>query len=313
MIDSPIYMRAIFAALLLTLAALTPREGFIDVPGGRVWYRIAGSGDATPLLTIHGGPGMPGYYLSPLEKLSDERPVIFYDQLGCGRSERPKDPSLWRIDRFVEELAAVRKALGLKEVHILAHSWGTMLMMDYMKSNPQGIRSLTLSGPAISVSKWLADANRYRSELPKETQKILDQHEKDGTTDSQEYQDAVMVYYREHLCRLKPWPADLDRTFKEIGMDEYMTMWGPSEFYSTGNLKNFDGTPQLKKLSIPVLFISGKYDEASPEATKYYHSLVPGSELVILQNGSHMAMLEESQAYTKAVREFLHRVETKRP
>src|SRR5262249_13890990 len=133
--------------------------------------------------------------------------------------------------------------------------------------------------------------------------------EKAGTTDSQEYQDAVMVYYREHLCRLQPWPEDLNKTFAEIGMDEYMTMWGPSEFYSTGNLKNFDGTAQLKQIKIPVLFISGKYDEASPEATKFYQDLVPGSELVILQNSSHMAMLEETEAYIQSVRDFLHKVE----
>src|SRR5262249_9694211 len=115
-------------AFLLAWSEPVSKEGFIQVPGGRVWYRIVGSGNATPLLTIHGGPGMPSDYLRPLELLADERPVIFYDQLGCGKSDRPKDPSLWREDRFVEELATVRKALGLSEVHIYAHSWGTMLM-----------------------------------------------------------------------------------------------------------------------------------------------------------------------------------------
>jgi len=287
------------------------REGFIDVRGGRVWYRIVGSGNATPLLTLHGGPGMPGDYLSPLEKLSDERPVIFYNQLGCGKSDRPKDPSLWRMERFVEELAAVRAALGLQKVHILAHSWGTMLAMDYMKSKPEGVRSLILSGPAISVPKWLEDANNYRKQLPQEIQAILKKHEDAGTTDSQEYQDAVMVYYQQHLCRLTPWPPEMESTFKNMGLDVYMTMWGPSEFYGTGNLKDYDGTPELRKITVPVLFISGQYDEATPETTKYYQSLVSGSSLVILDNSSHMAMLEEPERYVQAVREFLHKVEGK--
>jgi proline iminopeptidase len=190
-------------------------------------------------------------------KLADERPVIFYHQLGCGKSDRPKDPSLWRIDRFLEELAAVRKTLGLREVHVLAHSWGTMLMMDYWKTKPQGIRSMILSGAAISVKKWIEDANRYGKQLPPEVQATLKKHEETGTTDSQEYQEAVMVYYQKHVCRLKPWPPEVESTLKEIGMEEYLTMWGPSEFYATGNLKEFDGTAQLERITFRFFLFQG--------------------------------------------------------
>ena len=109
---------------------LSPGEGFIDVEGGRVWYKIVGTGNEVPLLLLHGGPGAPSYYLNPLEKVSVDRPVIFYDQLGAGRSDRPTDESLWRMDRFIGELVSVREALGLKEVHILGHSWGSMSIWD---------------------------------------------------------------------------------------------------------------------------------------------------------------------------------------
>lgn len=119
------------AGVLLTAgcqsSGIEPGEGYVDVPGGKVWYRVVGGGDRTPLLLLHGGPGSPSYYLEPLGALADERPVVFYDQLGAGRSDQPTDTTLWRVDRFVEELAAVRAALGLDEVHILGHSWGTML------------------------------------------------------------------------------------------------------------------------------------------------------------------------------------------
>ena len=297
-------------AFLLAWSEPVSKEGFIQVPGGRVWYRIVGSGNATPLLIIHGGPGMPSDYLRPLELLSDERPVIFYDQLGCGKSDRPKDPSLWREDRFVEELATVRKALGLNnDVHILAHSWGTMLMMDYLKTKPRGIDSLILAGPAINVQRWLADANQYRKQLPADVQATLKKHEDAGTTDSLEYQDAVMVYYQQHLCRLQPWPPEMESTMRNAGMDEYLAMWGPSEFYATGSLKNFDGTTELKKIKIPVLFLSGQYDEATPETTAYYHKLLPGSSMVILKGCSHIAMLEQPHEYRRVVREFLLKVE----
>src|SRR4051794_14106810 len=136
-------------------------EGRIAVEGGEVWYRIAGDDRAgIPLLTLHGGPGYPHDYLEPLEQLADERPVIFYDQLGCGNSDRPEDRSLWRIDRFVRELAQVRTALRLRRMHLFGHSWGTMLAVDYVLS-PAPVTSLILASPALSIPRWMADADVY--------------------------------------------------------------------------------------------------------------------------------------------------------
>ncbi len=110
--------------------SIQPGEGHVTVNGGKIWYRIVGSGKGTPVLVLHGGPGFPSDYLQPLEALGDERPVVFYDQLGCGKSDRPEDPKLWRAQRFVEELAEVRNALGLERIHLYGHSWGTMLAVD---------------------------------------------------------------------------------------------------------------------------------------------------------------------------------------
>ncbi len=145
---------------------LSPSEGYVDVEGGRVWYRIVGSGNETPLLLLHGGPGAPSYYLNPLEQVSVDRPVIFYDQLGAGRSDRPTDTSLWRIDRFISELESIREALGLEELHILGHSWGSMLAVDYMLTEPDGVRSLILASPALSVRRWAEDADRLIAQMP---------------------------------------------------------------------------------------------------------------------------------------------------
>ncbi len=308
-------MRSLSIALFLMLMAAacsrqTPKEGFIDVPGGKVWYRIVGSGPATPLLVLHGGPGMPSDYLAPLARLADERPVVFYDQLGCGKSEKPKDKSLWTTDRFVQELAAVREKLGLTQIHLLGHSWGTMLGTDYMLTKPQGVRSVIFSSPAISIPRWLEDANRFRAQLPSDVQAILKKHEDAGTTDSDDYQKAVLEYYKLHLCRIFPFPADMQRTMDNVGVDVYNTMWGPSEFYGTGVLKDFDRSARLHEIvNVPVLFTAGRYDEATPETTKFYQSQIPNSELVIFENSAHMAMLEETDRYIATVRDFLHRVE----
>ena len=139
------------------------REGMIAVPGGRVWYQILGArSKAIPVLTLHGGPGVPHDYLEPLGALGGERPVIFYDQLGCGNSDKPDDESLWTIPRFVDELAVVRESLELEKVHLLGHSWGTMLAADYMlRKRPKGVMSLVLSGPALSATRWTADTRAY--------------------------------------------------------------------------------------------------------------------------------------------------------
>ncbi|HLX57869.1 MAG TPA: proline iminopeptidase-family hydrolase, partial [Ktedonobacteraceae bacterium] len=262
-----------------------------------------------PLLILHGGPGTPHDYLEPLEALADERPIIFYDQLGCGKSERPDDVNLWFSERFVEELGQIREALGLKQVHIFGHSWGSMLAVDYALTRPEGLVSLILASPPLCIARWLQDAADYRSRLPLEVQNILDRHEAAGTTDSEDYQWATMEYYRRHICRLKPWPDSLERARAAEGTVVYQTMWGPTEFFMTGNLLNYDRTARLHEINVPTLFTCGRYDEATPEATAWYQSFIPGSEMVCFEHSAHMPHLEETKGYLRVVRGFLDRVE----
>jgi len=164
------------------------QEGYISATGGKVWYRIVGANrKGIPLLTLHGGPGAPHDYLEPLEALGDERPVIFYDQLGCGNSDKPNDISLWTIERFVEELKQVRAALDLTKVHMLGQSWGTMLATDYMLTKPEGVVSLILSSPCLCAPRFTQDTRTYLSELPENIQKTINESEARGDFDSKEY------------------------------------------------------------------------------------------------------------------------------
>ncbi len=292
-----------------TDAGLSPGEGYVDVEGGRVWYRIVGSGNATPLLLLHGGPGAPGYYLKPLEQISADRPVIFYDQLGAGRSDRPTDTSLWRVDRFVAELAQVRSSLGLDEVHILGHSWGAMLAMDYMLTEPSGVKSIIFASPALNVKRWTDDAKRLLSALPAESQMAIVLHEAAGTTDAQEYQEAVMDYYRRYLTRAETWSPLLEATFDNINPAIYNLMWGPSEFTASGTLRDYNREDVLPDLQVPVLFTAGRFDEATPETLAHFHNLVPNSEIAIFENSAHMTMLDEPKAYADAIRQFINKVD----
>jgi proline iminopeptidase len=290
---------------------ISVQQGMIDVPGGRVWYRVVGSGTRPPLLVLHGGPGIPSYYLKPLAALADERPVVFYDQLGCGRSPAAMDSSLCTIDRFVRELAAVRQALHLERVHILGTSWGTILALEYMKTHPSGVESLVMASPALDIKQWSADAESLKSTLPDSTRKVIEDAEAHGTTSSPAYQAAMMEYYGRYVARRQPWPADLDSAFAQMGQFVYLTMDGPSEFALTGTLHDYDGTGDLKALALPVLYTCGEFDEALPRTVASFARATPGAEMRIFPGAAHVTMADDSAGYVSTVREFLRRADAK--
>jgi len=243
-------------------------EGYVPFRGYRTWYQVVGdipaAGPKLPLLVVHGGPGFPHDYLGDLARLSDAgRPVVFYDQLGCGKSEHPDDPALWVMDTFVEELAAVRAALGLDRVHLLGHSWGGWLALEYALSKPGGLASLVLASTCASLPAFGAQTRRLKESLPGEIQEVLDRHEAAGTTDDPEYLAAALGYYTQWVCRLDPFPEHVLHSFLNLSDDVYQTMQGP-EWNVTGNLKDWDVTARLGEISLPVLVTSGRYDEMTP-------------------------------------------------
>jgi len=281
------------------------REGHVQVTGGKVWYQVFGEENGTPLLLLHGGPGSTGFGFEELEPLADERQVVVYDQLGCGYSDKPEDVSLWQLDRFVEELGQVREALGLKEVHILGHSWGTMLAASYLLTRPEGVKSVIFSSPCLSAFRWADDQAEHLKGFPQEMQETVARCEAEGTTDSEEYQEAMVEYYKRHLCRIETPKRPEERPSGKV---VYNTMWGPSEFCATGNLKTYDVTAQLHEIEIPTLFLCGRHDETRPETLFYYQSLVPGAKAHVFEQSSHKAYLEETDEYLRVVREFLRSV-----
>ena len=282
----------------------------ISVRGGNIWYRIEGV-DKTkaPLIALHGGPGTPHDYLEPLVALSDERPVVFYDQLGCGRSDRPDNESLWTVERFVEELHQLKVRLGIVEFHILGQSWGSMLATQYHFTYPTGIRSLILSGPALSAQRFSQDARKLLTKLPYEVQEAVQKAEASSDYASADYQEAIEAFYKSFVCRLEPWPDCLNMTIEGMSSSVYEHMWGPSEFTCTGTLKDFDCTNRLSEIKVPVLYTCGRYDEATPETTEFYHTRTPISEITVIEDASHEHHLEKPDEYLSVVRDFLRRVE----
>jgi L-proline amide hydrolase len=292
------------------------REGHVPFSIGRTWYReVAAERDEgrAPLLCLHGGPGANWLHMKPYEALADERQVVFYDQLGAGNSAvtEPHDPAMWTPELYVEEVDAVREALGLDRVHILGHSWGGMLGMQYAAGRPEGLVSLIVESSPPSVPAWMPEIARLRSELPPETEATLREHEEAGTTDSPEYEEAVMVFYTRHLCRVDPWPDWVVECFQALDANPevYHSMNGPSEFHVIGTIKDWDITGRLGQIDVPTLVFSGRYDEVTPVTTEAAHRAIPGSEYVVMEESSHMAQAEQPEETLALVRGFLSRVE----
>jgi L-proline amide hydrolase len=298
------------------MTAATPAtEGKIPFHGHHTWYRIVGEGEEAgklPLLVLHGGPGAGHDYLEPLEAMAGTgRRVIFHDQLGCGNSDRPHDPSLWTVPLYVEEVGAVRQALGLERLHLHGQSWGGMLAMEYALTRPGGLASLIVADSPASIPQWVAEANRLRAELPADVQRTLLKHEAAGTTDAQAYQDAMLVFYRRHVCRVDPWPECVTRTFDQLAQNPevYQTMNGPSEFHVIGTLKDWSIVDRLGEIHAPTLLLSGRFDEATPAIVETIHRGIPGSEWVLFEHSSHMPHVEETERYMRVLGDYLTRIE----
>ncbi len=283
-------------------------EGHIAVPGGRVWYERLGGGSGTPVLTLHGGPGAAHYYIRPFaEKLAETRPVILYDQLGCGLSDKPDDTSLWTFDRFVAEVDAVRDALGLERCHLFGQSWGGWLAIEYLCRGATGVERVILASTSASIPQFTAEARRLIEVLPEPARTTLIELGDRGEYDSPEYQAAVMVFYQRHLCRLDPWPEAMQRTADELdGNAVYLTMNGPTEFDVVGaELRDWDRTADLHRIDNPTLVTCGRYDEITPACSETLAAGIRGARMVVFEHSAHVAHLEELERYTAEAAAFL--------
>lgn len=298
------------------VAELTVREGTIPFKGYETWYRIVGDGEEPgklPLLLLHGGPGAAHDYLEALDAMAATgRRVIYYDQLGCGKSAIPESrPELWTVDLYVEEVGAVRAALGLDRVHVLGQSWGGMLGMEYALTQPAGLASLTIASSPASMIQWVEEANKLRAALPADVQDALNRHEAAGTYDDPEYQAAMDAFYARHVCRVQPVPEEVQRTFDQIAAhpEVYFTMNGPSEFHVIGTLKTWDILDRLSEIRVPTLITSGRHDEATPAIAGAIHGRIRGSRWELFEDSSHMPHCEEPDRYRRVLAAFLAEVE----
>lgn len=286
------------------------------VPGGKVYVRVNGrlDGPRPPVVMIHGGPGgTHAAFLNALA-LADERAVILYDQLGSGRSEHPDDPANWTVERFTDEVDAVRRAVGIARWHVLGHSWGGTIALEYGARRPAALAGLVLASPLISTRSWIADANALRRQLPAEVQSVLKTCDPPRPI-TPACDRATAVFYRNFNGR-EPRSAAVAAYNtaqaaaggKGFNKALYERMWGSSEFVSTGTLRNYDGEPLLAKLDGPhTLFIDGQYDEARPTTLAGFAQRVPGAEFGVVPGAAHGFLSDRPEEALGMLRPWLRR------
>ena len=285
------------------------KERYISTDNGKIWSCVYGEErKGVPLLVVHGGPG----FLSMPQTVSDLScggPVYFYDQLGCGRSDRASDDSRYPLETYAEELGVVRKELGLTDVVLVGFSWGCGLICSYiLERGTEGVKGLILSGPLLSSPMWEMDQRSNIAALSDSAIAAIERGEKDKEY-GDAYGEAVTEYYRKFLCNLDPWPDYLVNSMEGMNVDVYMRMWGPSEFTVTGSLKQFDLYPRLQEIGIPVLLTCGDSDEAHVKTVKDFKDAFGNACMAVIPGATHMHHIERPEMYKTSVEWFLKDLE----
>ena len=284
-----------------------------------VWTKRIGNNPKTKVLLLHGGPGATHEYFECFDSFFPQEgfEYYYYDQLGSAYSDNPNDSSLWNIDRFVEEVETVRKALKMDSSNfiLLGHSWGGILATEYALKYQRNLKGLVISNMVPSVPEYNAYANNVLApKLPKDILAKIRSYEAKGDYTNPTYLQLIADnYYHEHVLRMPPatWPDPVKRAFAKMNYPLYLQMQGPSEFGIVGNasLKNWNRKPDLNKIKVPVLSIGGEFDTMDPKAMEEIAKLVQNGQYLYCSKGSHMSMYDDQQTYFTGLIKFIKGLE----
>ncbi|MGF2413382.1 proline iminopeptidase-family hydrolase [Ferruginibacter sp.] len=291
----------------------------IETPKGKfnIWTKRIGNNPKIKLLLLNGGPGATHEYFECFESFLPQEDIefIYYDQLGCGLSDNPKDTSMWDLNRFVEEVEQVRKTLNLTKdnFYLLGHSWGGILAMQYALKYQDNLKGLIISNMMSSCPAY----GKYAQEVlaPQFDPKVLDtirQIEAKGDFQNPKYMELLYPnFYAKHICRIPvdQWPEPVNRSFAKMNQSLYVTMQGPSEFGIAGNLTNWDVSKQLPQIKTPTLTIGGTHDTMDPEHMKWMSTQVQHGRFLLCPNGSHMDMYDDQKNYFPGLIKFIKDVD----
>jgi proline iminopeptidase len=289
----------------------------IDTPAGTfsVWTKRVGNDSDVRLLLLHGGPGATSEYFECFDSYLPAAGVeyVYYDQLGSGRSDTPDEPSLWTLERFVDEVEQVRVALDLdaSSFVLLGHSWGGILAIEYALHHSQHLKGLVISNMMASCSEY----NRYANEvlIPRLDPAVVAEAralEAAGDTESGRYDELLTgSYYLEHTLRmpLDEWPDPVVRAFAHLNRKIYVPMQGPSEMGMAGDasLRTWDRFEDLASIEVPTLVIGATHDTMDPAHMERMAMKLPRSRFLLCSEGSHLCMYDDQATYVAGLMEFL--------
>ncbi|HEX6604854.1 MAG TPA: proline iminopeptidase-family hydrolase [Sphingomicrobium sp.] len=288
----------------------------IATPKGKfhVWVKRVGNNPRLKLLLLHGGPGATHEYLEAFDSFLPKEGVeyYYYDQLGSGNSDAPNDDDLWTIPRFVSEVDQVRQAIGGTRDNfcLYGQSWGGLLAIEYALAHQDQLKCLVISNMMASIPAYNDYANRVlKPQMDPASLKLVEQLEAQGKTDDPRYMGVLVPqFYEKHILRrpAAEWPDGVNRGFAHINRHLYTLMQGPSELGASGRTANWDRFADLKRINVPTLVMSGKYDTMDPAYMARMAKQLPHGELAAT-NGSHMALYDDQQAYFAKLTAFLRK------
>jgi len=291
----------------------------ITTPKGtfRVWTKRVGNNPRIKVLLLHGGPGVTHEYFEAFDSFLPAAGVeyYYYDQLGSFYSDQPKEPDLWDLPRFVEEVEQVRQALKLdkSDFYLLGHSWGGVLAMEYALKYQQNLKGLIISNMMASGPAYNEYANKVL--MPAMDQTALAEIkalEAKKDYENPRYMELLLPnHYVHHILRIpvEQWPDPVNRAFKHINPDIYIPMQGPSELGLSGKLLNWDRTNDLAQIAVPTLVIGAKYDTMDPAHMEMMSKKVQHGRYLFCPNGSHLALYDDQKVYMEGVTRFILDVE----
>ena len=286
----------------------------------KVWTKRFGNNPRIKILLLHGGPAAGHEYMECFESFFPKEGFEFYeyDQLGASYSDQPTDTSLWTIERYVEEVEQVRKAIGADSTnfYILGNSWGGILAMEYALKYQRNLKAMIVADMVASCP----DYNRYANEvlakqMDAEVLQEIKNIEAKKDFSNPRYEELLMPnFYQQHICRLKEWPDPVVRAFKhsdntKVSKQIYVIMQGPSEFGLSGRLLNWDIKGRLKEITIPTLMVGAKYDTMDPKAMEEQSKLVQKGQYLYCPNGSHLCMWDDQKIFMDGVIQFIKNVD----
>lgn len=291
----------------------------IDTPKGefRVWTKRVGNNPRIKVLLLHGGPAATHEMFEAFDSYFPGEGIeyYYYDQLGSAYSDQPKEPSLWELDRFVDEVEQVRQALKLdkENFYLYGQSWGGLLGIEYALRHQQHLKGLIVSNMMSSIPAY----NEYAKTvlMPQMDPAVLKEVlaiEARGDYANPRYEELLIPnFYTKHFLRMPPeqWPDPVLRGFSHINKDIYVPMQGPSEMGASGKLVNWDRSADLKNIGVPTLVIGARYDTMDPSHMEWMAKQFPRGRYLYCPEGSHLALYDDQRTYMSGLIAFLKDVD----